>query len=277
MKKILSLSIVFCLLFSLIGCTSKETTEAPKNTTLILSTTTSTQDSGLLDYILPDFTNKTGIQVKTISVGTGKAIQMGVDGEADVLLVHSKSDEENFVAQGHGLKRYPVMYNDFVIVGPKEDPANLKSTNNDILKGFSQIVESESSFLSRGDDSGTHKKELAIWKSLGITPKGSFYIEAGKGMGELLTMADEVQGYTLTDRATYLSMMDNLDLEILIEGDPNLINEYGVIPVNPDKNDKINNEGAMEFVNWITSEETQALIKSFGVEKYGQSLFFPNA
>lgn len=271
MKKLFLVIIALSLFTPLSGCNQKEISS---NSILILSTTTSTQDSGLLDYILPDFTQKTGIEVKTISVGTGKAIQMGVDGEVDVLLVHSKKDEEAFVDNKHGIQRYDVMYNDFIIVGPKKDPANLSSTNN-LLDGFTKIVNSNSIFLSRGDDSGTHKKEIGIWNTLGIIPNS--YLESGKGMGELLTMADEMQGYTLTDRATYLAMRNNLDLQILLEGDGSLKNEYGVIPVNPNKNSQINNVAAMEFVNWIISSETQELIKSFGINEYGQSLFFPNA
>lgn len=285
MKKLLvSVLTLWIILTSIVGCTQK--TEAPVETpapvakgSIILSTTTSTQDSGLLDYLLPIFTEDTGIEVKTVAVGTGKALQMGRDGDADVLLVHAKTDELTFVEEGHGTVREDVMYNDFIIVGPKFDP--LKSSwqiepGNDIKAALSKIYENKMTFVSRGDDSGTHKKELAIWKSASIEPSGDWYLSAGSGMGEVLKITHEKQGYTITDRATYLSQRDNLDLDILIEGDDNLFNQYGVIPVNPDKNAQINYEGAIEFMNWLITDKGQNLIKTFGVEKYGQPLFIPN-
>ncbi len=254
--------------------------EAPKleSTTLILSTTTSTENSGLLDYILPILKDQTGIETKVVAVGTGKALQMGMDGEADVLLVHAKADEEKFVAEGHGLERFDVMYNDFVLLGPKDDAATIKANApNDIIQAFKLIKEKQVKFVSRGDDSGTHKMELKLWKEAGVEPVGDWYLSAGKGMGEVIQMADEVMGYTLSDRATYLSMKDKLDLQIATEGEPRLFNQYGVIAVNPDKNDKINNEAAEIFVDWILSKETQELISEFGKEQYGESLFIPNA
>lgn len=302
MKKISLILLSLLLIITTVACAPK--TEAPENQDLveeeksdlvqdeaekaeetveakgsiILSTTTSTQDSGLLDFLLPIFTEETGIEVKTIAVGTGKALQMGRDGEADVLLVHAKADELTFVEEGHGTERRDVMYNDFILVGPGEDALNLKNDHpNNILEGLKVIANNEATFVSRGDDSGTHKKELSIWEAADIEPAGAWYLEAGAGMGDVLKIASEKQGYTITDRATFLSMRDSLDLEIIIEGDENLFNQYGVIPVNPDKNSNINDEGAIEFMNWITSKRGQDLIKEFGVEEYGQPLFIPNA
>jgi len=249
------------------------------NGSIILATTTSTRDSGLLDNILGDFTDKTGITVKVVAVGTGKALQMGRDGEADVLLVHAKASEEEFVAEGYGTERFDVMYNDFIVVGPSSDPANLKEVApNDVILGFKEIYNTKSVFISRGDDSGTNKKELSIWEEAGIDISNEeFYVSAGKGMGDVLIMTDEMEGYTLTDRATYLNMRDKLSLEIVLEKDENLFNQYGVIPVNPDINDLINNEGANAFVDWLLSEETQNMIGEYGVDKFGMPLFTPNA
>ena len=291
MKKSLALLLTLLLILTTVACSPK--TEAPQTPDvsevpgtneseqpvepkgrLILSTTTSTQDSGLLDYLLPIFTEETGIEVDTIAVGTGKALQMGKDGEADVLLVHAKESELEFLEEGHGTERRDVMYNDFILVGPE---AGKVEGGKDIAKALSTISENELVFVSRGDDSGTHKKELSIWKAVNIEPAGEWYLEAGAGMGDVLKIASEKQGYTITDRATYLSMKDNLDLEIIVEGDENLLNQYGVIPVDPGKNENINGEGAIEFMNWITSERGQALIKEFGVEEYGEPLFVPNA
>ncbi|MBE0451374.1 MAG: substrate-binding domain-containing protein [Clostridia bacterium] len=263
------LIVILALLLVISAWTYTKLNEEPES--IILSTTTSTQDSGLLDFILPGFTEKTGIEVKVVAVGTGKALQMGRDGEADVLLVHAKSSEIEFVAEGHGAERFDVMYNDFIMVGP--EPLQYE-TIGDTLNG---IMENEMVFVSRGDDSGTHKKELSIWASRGITPEGKWYMSAGKGMGDVLQMANELRGYTLTDRATYLSMKDKLELEIVFEADALLLNEYGVIAVNPQKNDSINNKGANKFIDWILSTETQEKIGEFGKDLYGQPLFFPNA
>lgn len=305
MKKILALLLSLLLMITMaVGCTSdKDAVDEPdvvedngtsddgtededqvdnedevEESSIILSTTTSTENSGLLAYLLPVFTEETGIDVKVVAVGTGKALQMGMDGEADILLVHAKASEEEFVEEGHGTERQDVMYNDFVLVGPSEDPAGLKENHPDnILEGLKKLSEEQATFVSRGDDSGTHKKELGIWKSAEIEPAGEWYLEAGAGMGDVLKITDEKQAYTLTDRATYLSMKENLDLDIIIEGDPNLFNQYGIIPVDPSKNENTNNDGAMEFMNWLLGEEAQNLIKDFGVEEYGEPLFVPNA
>ncbi|MBZ4646768.1 MAG: tungstate transport system substrate-binding protein [Petroclostridium sp.] len=252
--------------------------ESQQPSSIILATTTSTRDSGLLDYLLPAFEKDTNIQVKVIAVGTGKALQMGKDGEADVLLVHAKSSEEQFVKEGHGLERFDVMYNDFVLVGPKDDPLKLKEKcPNNIVESFKLINQNQYKFISRGDQSGTHQNELSHWKASGIEPKGDFYVSAGSGMGEVLKMADDVNAYTLTDRATYLSMKGTLDLEIVVEKDGRLFNQYGVIAVNPEKNKNINREGAEQFVNWILSEKAQKMIGEFGKDKFGEPLFTPNA
>lgn len=254
-----------------------EDSQAKKNDSIILSTTTSTENSGLLAYILPDFTEKTGIEVKVVAVGTGKALQMGRDGEADVLLVHAKPAEELFIEEGHGLERFDVMYNDFVIIGPEADPAGLKESGDNVAESFSKLYENQAAFVSRGDDSGTHKKEKSLWQEADLIPEGDMYISAGKGMGDVIQMADELQAYTMSDRATYLAMSQGIDLKVLVEGDPVLFNQYGVMAVNPDKNEQINNEGAKAFIEWLLSGETQEMISGFGVEKYGQPLFIPNA
>lgn len=257
----------------------EETADEPKEEgSIILSTTTSTQDSGLLDFILPKFEEETGTKVKVVAVGTGKALEMGQNGEADILLVHAKESEEEFVSEGHGVDREDVMYNDFVLVGPKDDPINLKEESpDDIDASLKTISETKTSFVSRGDDSGTHKKELGIWEDAGITPDSEWYIESGSGMSDTLKIADEKGGYTLTDRATYLSLKDTLELEVVVEGDDKLFNQYGIIPVDPGKNDEINEAGAKSFKEWLLSDETQNLIGEFGKEEYGQPLFVPNA
>ena len=266
---------------------AEETTEAPATEepaselgdTLLLATTTSTRDSGLLDAILGDFTEKTGVEVKVIAVGTGKALQMGRDGEADALLVHAKTSEETFVADGYGTERFDVMYNDFVIVGPSDDPAGLtEGAAADVVAGMALIDGSGTEFLTRGDDSGTNKKEISLWKAAEITPDGqAYYVSTGKGMGDTLMMTSEMQAYTMTDRATYLNMQDNIELDILLEGDSLLFNQYGVIPVNPDLNELINHEEALAFVDWLLSDETQAMIGEYGVDRFGAPLFTPNA
>ena len=248
---------------------------------LILATTTSTYDSGLLDYILPTFEAQSGITVDVVAVGTGQALVMGANGDADVVLVHARAREEQFVAEGHGTQRYDVMYNDFVIVGAPNDPAGIQGLES-ATEAFGRIAETEALFVSRGDDSGTHIKERAIWEAAGLNPDefGDWYIAAGQGMGAVLTMANELGAYTLSDRATYLArradaQSEALTLEILVEGDPILFNPYGVIPVNPQKHPGVNAEGAQKFVDWLTGLEAQELIAGF--QRYGQTLFVPDS
>lgn len=273
MKKLFALVLILCMSLSfLIACE-----DGLENKTLILATTTSTENSGLLAAILPVFEEETGITVDVVAIGTGAALQKGRDGDADILLVHAKTSEETFVSEGHGVRRSDVMYNDFVVVGPVTDPAGLAEIGDDVLKAYQTLAAAESTFVSRGDDSGTHKKEKSIWLESEIEPSGDWYLEVGKGMGDTLAMADELQAYTMTDRATYLSMKDTLDLVIVIEGDSMLFNQYGIIPVNPDKNDMINEKAAEMLEEWFLSETAQDLIKEFGVDTYGQSLFIPNA
>jgi tungstate transport system substrate-binding protein len=257
-------------LFSLMGCSKKERS-------MVLATTTSTQDSGLLDYLLPEFQKDSSIKVNVLAKGTGEALEVAKRGDADCLLVHAKAQEEQFVKDGYGIERQDVMYNDFIIVGPKEDPAKLKEkAPNDALAAFKLLESNQASFISRGDNSGTETKEKSIWSSAKIAPKGNWYISAGKGMGAVLQMADEKKAYTLTDRATYLSMKDKLNLAVLTENGKDLYNQYGVIKLNPQKN-KIKEKEADEFIKWILSDKGQKLIGEFGKDKYGQSLFIANA
>ncbi|MCK8061134.1 MULTISPECIES: extracellular solute-binding protein [unclassified Fusibacter] len=241
---------------------------------IVLATTTSTDHTGLLDAIIPDFTEKTGIEVKVVAVGTGQALEMGKTGEADVLLVHAKASEVAFVEDGYGIERFDVMYNDFVLLGAEPLPEVYKQ---DINGAFQYLYDESKRFVSRGDDSGTHKKELAVWKNLGLDPQGSWYISAGKGMGEVLQMANEMQAYALSDRGTYLSMKENLDLEVVVEKSSELLNQYGVIAVNTEKNPAVHLAEAQQFVDWILSKETQEKIRTFGVDQFGQPLFVPNA
>ena len=254
-----------------------EPTQAPSGDKqrLILSTTTSTYDSGLLDYILPDFEQKYNAQVDVVSVGTGQALELGANGDADVVLVHARSQEDKFIADGHGTQRYDVMFNDFIIVGPASDPAGIKGMTS-AADAFAKIAETKSSFVSRGDNSGTNTKETAIWAAANITPAGDWYISAGQGMGAVLTMSDELSAYTLSDRATYVARQaEGLALEILAEGDTILFNPYGVIPVNPEQHPNVNAALAQDFADWITSLDTQTLIASFKVS--GQQLFTPDS
>ncbi len=244
---------------------------------IILSTTTSTQDSGLLDVLVPAFTQKTGITVKTVAVGTGQALKMGEEGNADVLLVHAPASEKTYMDGGFGIERKLVMHNDFIIVGPAADPAAIKGTAT-AVDAFKKISAAGAPFISRGDDSGTNKMELSLWKTTTISPTAqTWYQETGQGMGATLKVASEKNGYTLTDRATYLANKSTLGLDILVEGDPGLLNVYHVIIVNPAKWSKINVEGARAFSDYITSPEVQDMIGKFGVDKYGQPLFFADA
>jgi tungstate transport system substrate-binding protein len=245
--------------------------------TIILATTTSTQDSGLLDVLIPVFEKKTGFLVKTIAVGSGQAMTMGEKGEADVLLVHSPDAEKKFVAGGYGINRRIIMHNDFVVVGPPGDPARLKGTQS-TPEAFKKIASAQALFLSRGDNSGTHAKEKGVWKAAGVNPeKEKWYQQTGLGMGQTLNIASEKKGYTLADRGTYLALKKNLSLDILMEGDAILLNVYHVIEVNPAKWPKVNVTGAKAFADFMVSKETQDIIKTFGVEKFGGALFFPDA
>ena len=245
--------------------------------TLILATTTSTENSGLLAAILPDFEAETGVQVDVIAVGTGQALKLGEDGNADVLLVHARSKEDAFMEAGHGSRREDVMYNDFVVVGPADDPAGLRGLA-DAAEAFQKLTQSEAPFVSRGDDSGTHTKEKTIWAAAGVEPAGDWYISAGQGMGAVLTMANEQQAYTLSDRATYLARtLEGIELEILVEGDPILFNPYGVISVNPDKGPQIKADLAQDFIDWLISVPAQEKIGQFGVDDFGAPLFTPDS
>lgn len=253
---------------------SSTTTEAQAKKDIILASTTSTQDSGLFDVLLPAFEKAyPQYTVKVVAVGSGEAIKLGQNKDADVLLVHSPAAEKKFVEEGYGTERRLVMYNDFIIVGPALDPAGIKGMTV-AADAFGKIAETQSTFLSRGDESGTHTKELAIWKESGIEePSGAWYEATGQGMGPTLTIASEKAAYTLADRATYLKQKANLQLEILCEGDKILFNQYGVIPVV----DATNQQGANDFADWICSEEGQTVVKTYGVEEFGQPLFVPNA
>ena len=244
---------------------------------IILSTTTSTQDSGLLGYILPVFTRETGWEVDTIAVGTGAAIKMGRDGDADVLLCHSKADELQMVADGFGVKRYDVMYNDFLVVGPD---LSAIAYNGDVIQTFKDIASKNLRFVSRGDNSGTHIMENNLWKAAGVEPVNfSNYVSAGQGMGAVLQMADEMRAYTLTDRATWLTYGRDkkINLPAVCEKDPGLLNYYGVIAVSPVKYPGINAVGGQAFVDWMLSDSTQKLISQYGVAEFGAALFTPNA
>jgi tungstate transport system substrate-binding protein len=254
----------------------EKATAAESNKNVILSTTTSTQDSGLLDVLIPLFEQQTGYSVKTVSVGTGQALALAAKGDADVALVHAPSLEKQYVADGKLLNRRLVMYNDFVIIGPKEDPAKIKSANT-ALAALKLIEQSKSSFVSRGDNSGTHNLEKSLWKEAGITPKGDWYIEVGQGMGATLGIANERNAYTITDRATLLALSKRVNLPILIEGDKALLNIYSVMEVNPANGPRINATGGKAFADFMVAPQTQNVIKSFGVEKFGQSLFVPVA
>ena len=244
---------------------------------IILATTTSTQDSGLLDVLLPVFEKKTGYFVKTIAVGSGQAMAMGQKGEADVLLVHSPEAEKKFMSEGYGVNRRLVMHNDFIIVGPKTDPARIKGSKSSV-DAFKKIAAVNAVFMSRGDNSGTHSKEKSIWKAAGINPEGQkWYQQTGLGMGQTLNVAAEKKTYTLADRGTYLALKKNLGLDILAERDAVLLNIYHVIEVNPAKWPRVNTAGAKAFADFMVSRQTQDIIKKFGVERYGSPLFFPNA
>ena len=270
LRNLFVMSLCIIMIFAIVSCSKKERT-------MILATTTSTQDSGLLDYLLPKFQKDTGIKVKVLAKGTGEALEVAKRGDADGLLVHAKEQELQFVKDGYGTERLEVMYNDFIIVGPKEDPAKLREkAPGDAVVAFKLISSNKANFISRGDNSGTNTKENGIWKEAAISPAGAWYISAGKGMGAVLQMADEKRAYTLTDRATYLSMKGKLDLTIVTEKGSKLLNQYALIRLNPDKN-KIKKTESDEFIKWMLSTKGQKLIGEYGKDKYGQALFVPNA
>jgi tungstate transport system substrate-binding protein len=272
-KKPFKFLLILSLVLAFAGTTASAQGNEPQR--LILATTTSTYDSGLLDYILPDFEATYHAKVDVVSVGTGQAIALGESGDADVLLVHDRAREDAFVAAGHGLIRYDVMYNDFVIVGPSSDPAGISGMTS-ATDAFTKIADSGATFVSRGDQSGTNSKEMAIWAAADITPEGDWYISAGQGMGAVLTMTDELQAYTLSDRSTYIKRKSaGLGLDVLVEGDPILFNPYGVIPVNPAMHPDISAELGQAFALWIVSLPTQDLIASYKVD--GTQLFTPNS
>jgi tungstate transport system substrate-binding protein len=264
--------IFFIVLLFLTACTANSNQKS-----ILLVSTTSTEDSGLLDVLLPAFTERTGYQVSLVATGSGQALKIAGEGNADVVLLHSPAAEKEFMDQGLGMDRRLVMHNDFVIVGPEFDPASLH-TRSTAVDSFKAIFSSASTFVSRGDDSGTHVKELALWKSAGLDPTGkTWYLETGQGQGVTLAIASEKQAYALTDRGTFLAYKANLDLALLFENDPILLNVYHVITVNPQKWPKVNVEGAQAFAEFVTSKEGQDIIREFGVKEYGQPLFFPDA
>jgi tungstate transport system substrate-binding protein len=249
------------------GCRSEQ---AP---TLTLATTTSTQDSGLLDVLVPRFRRETGIEVKVVAVGTGQALELGRRGDADVLLAHDPDAEAKFVAAGFGLGRRPVMWNDFVLVGPPADPAGVKGQAS-AAAALARIARARAAFVSRADESGTHAREKAVWRRAGVEPQGDWYLRAGAGMAQVLRVASEKRAYALTDRGTFLAQRRGLDLAVLLEGDPLLVNPYSVILVNPAKHAHIRQEAARRFADFLLAAETQKVIADFGKDRFGQPLFF---
>jgi tungstate transport system substrate-binding protein len=276
-SKVILTVMIAVLLFAFGSSSILTANAAPKQKNLILATTTSTQDTGLLDVLIPVFEKKTGYFVKTIAVGSGQAMAMGQKGETDVLLVHSPDAEKKFMDEGYGVNRQLVMHNDFVIIGPASDPAKIKGVKSS-AEAMKLIAGAEALFVSRGDNSGTHAKEKTLWKKAGITAEGQkWYQQTGLGMGQTLNVAAEKKGYTLTDRGTYLAQKKNLGLDILVEGDAALLNIYHVIEVNVVKWPKVNGPGAKAFADFIVNKKTQGVIKTFGIDKYDSPLFFPDA
>ena len=274
MKRFLSLTLFLAIFLT--ACGTVAPSDTPQNTNLLLVSTTSTQDSGLLDVLLPAFTEKTGYNVQLVAVGSGQALKIGAEGNADVILLHSPAAEKQFMADDFGIDRRLVMHNDFVLVGPPSDPAGIRGKSP--VEALNEIFASRVTFVSRGDESGTHVKELALWKNAGLEPAGEdWYLETGQGQGPTLSIASEKGGYAITDRGTFLAYKSNVDLEILVEGDPFLLNVYHVITVNPEKWPNVNLEGAQAFADFVTSPAGQKLIGEFGVDKYGQQLFIPDA
>lgn len=286
-RRAAAIALAATLLLSMVACSNDQPAEEPQSeapqevSEIVLASTTSTQDSGLFDELIPAFEEANSqYKVKVIAVGTGEALHLGETKDADVLLVHAKADEEKFVENGFGVERKDVMYNDFVIVGPAADPAGIKGAAdlNAAMKAIAAYGDTgKTAWISRGDDSGTHKKELKLWAAAGITTPtpdaNAWYESSGQGMGETLTITNDKDAYTLADRATFLSMQDSLDIAIAREGDKGLLNQYGVIVVTDAKNQ----EGGQAFFDWVLSEEGQKVVEEFGVEEYGEPLFIPNA
>jgi tungstate transport system substrate-binding protein len=285
MSKKALVSFGLLLIVLLVGCGEKDeptlvseaASDSGETQTLVLATTTSTENSGLLSSLLPDFEAAYNVDVDVIAVGTGQALKLGEDGNADVLMVHARAREDAFMDAGHGVRREDLMYNDFVIVGPADDPAGIQGMTKG-SRAFEEIAAAQAAFVSRGDDSGTHTKETGIWEVAGIEPAGDWYISAGQGMGAVLTMADEQQAYTLSDRATYLARtLEGTELVILVEGDPLLFNPYGVIAINPDKGSHVKHDLANTFIDWLISVPVQEKIAQFGVAEFGSPLFTPDS
>lgn len=264
------------LLLIIVSALSWAAPAQAQSNTVILSTTTSTQDSGLLDVLVPMFERKTGLTVKTISVGTGQALALAARGEADVALVHAPSVERRYVEEGKMRNRRLVMYNDFVIIGPEDDPAKIKGMTK-AVDALKRIAETQRRFVSRGDKSGTHVLELGLWKQAGVEPKGAWYIESGQGMGQTLGIANDRRAYTISDRGTWLAFQKRVSLPILVEKDKPLLNIYSVMEINPANGPRVNTAGGKAFADFMVAPETQAVIKTFGVDKFGQPLFVPIA
>lgn len=257
--------------------TATETPEERGPKDIILATTTSTYDSGLLDVLVPGFEKESDYNVKVIAVGTGEALAMGERGDADVLLVHAPSSEKPLVESGAAIDRRLVMHNDFIIVGPESDPAGIQGMTS-ASDALAAVYDAGATFISRGDDSGTHKREVSLWEEAALEPEGrSWYGQSGQGMGATLQIANQKDAYTLSDRGTYLSQSENLDLVVLVEGDPLLLNVYSVMQVNPDRFDLVNGPGGKAFADFMVSDAAQGIIRDFGVEEFGQPLFIPDA
>lgn len=275
-SKLIICILIVGLICSLVGCTSDKETNTIKNNVIKLSTTTSVNDSGLLPYLQPEFEKDTKYKLEITSAGTGAAIEKGRTGDADCLLVHAKADEEKFINEGYGIKRNVLMYNYFIIIGPKDDPAKIKGLTS-ASEAFKKIMNSKSVFVSRGDDSGTNKKELNIWNSIDFDPTTSseeWYVSTGQGMGASITVADEMQGYILTDKATYLSHNSKEKFDVMVAESEELKNTYSLIAINPEKWSSTNIDGANEFINWMLSDKAKKLIEDYGVDEYGENLFY---